>query len=274
VRADTVDLPQQSALAAVRQLLLNVAAAGVDGVRQLAGRPQRYIIVASHMRSGSSLLHHLLQTNRSILGAGESNRSYRSPSDFRRFSLWAHADRDSLFHWYPFVADQINHTGKLSDSRLLRRADVRTIILIREPLGTIASLMRLADEFYGSTWNEHDAIHYYIERIGALVELARALNTPPASPAFLLTYEQLVNDSVASLAALQHHLELTDPFSTTYETFDYTQTRGDPTWKIGSKRIVSGEGRSTYALPIEWRSQVEDRYQAIVSSLSSTCVSA
>jgi hypothetical protein len=242
-------------------------------MRQLARCPQRYIIVASHMRSGSSLLHHLLQTNRSILGAGESNRTYRSPADLRRLSLWAHADRGCLLHWHPFVTDQINHTDKLNDASLLRRADVKTVILIREPVGTITSLAKLVGDFYRTSWNEHDVIRYYVARIRALSVLAGALNTPPASTAFLVTYDQLVNHSIASLAALQHYLGLTDPFTTTYETFDYTRTRGDPTAKIAAKRIVPEESHPNDTLSVEWRAQVEDEYRSIMTALRSTCVS-
>lgn len=254
-----------------KSLLISSATACFHGMRQLASCPQNYIIVASHMRSGSSLLHHLLQTNRLILGAGESNRLYRNVADFRRLSLWAHANRRSLLQWHTFVADQINHTDKLHDTTLLRRPDVKTIILIREPHGTIASLVKLMSVYYGSPWNDNEVVTYYLERIKALSVLAEALSNPPGAPAFLLTYSELVNNSVASLGALQHHLGLREPFSTTYETFDYTRTRGDPSQKVQAKRILPEDSHPDYSLPIELRLRVEARYQEVLTSLRSTC---
>jgi len=259
--------------ATIRSILIGSSAACFHGMRRLARCPQRYIMVASHMRSGSSLLHHLLQTNRLILGAGESNRVYRNAADLRRFSLWAHVARRSLFNWHAFVADQINHTDKLRDVALLRRSDVKTVILIREPRCTIASLLKLMNEFYGSRWTDQDAIAYYLERIEALRALAVDLSSAPGTRAFLLTYTELVDEPVASLGALQRHLGLREPFSTTYETFDYTRTRGDPMPKVIARRILAQDGHSDYALPIEWRSPVEARYLEVLNSLRSTCLS-
>jgi hypothetical protein len=257
----------------IRSLLISGVVACVHGMRQLLNRPQTYILVVSHMRSGSSLLHHLLQTNRLILGAGESNRAYRNAADLRRFSLWAHLDRRCLFRWHAFVTDQINHTEKLRDAALLRRADVRTIVLIREPHGTIASLVKLVNEFYGSRANEQELIAYYLERINALGALANTLSRPPGAMAFLLTYDELVNRSAASLSAMQHYLGLAESFSPTYETFDYTSTRGDPSQKVKMKQIVSEDRHSDYSLPAESRWQLEERYREVLASLRSVCVS-
>jgi hypothetical protein len=226
------------------------------------------------MRSGSSLLHHLLQTNSSILGAGESNRVYRSAADLRRFGVWAHAKRRSLLNWRLYVADQINHTDKLPEASLLSRSDVKTIILIREPHATIASLVKMTHHFYESKWSEHNVINYYLERIEALSALAETLKRSAEPSPLLLTYDELVNNTFASLGALQRFLELTELLSATYETFDFTGRRGDPSQRIKAKAILTAQTHRDYALPVERRNEIGERYGRAFDSLRSTCLSA
>jgi hypothetical protein len=254
-----------------RSLLAGTAAVGFDRLRWLAGSPQRYILVLSHMRSGSSLLHHLLQSNRLVLGAGESNRAYRTAGDLRRLALWVHAERGALLRWPAYVTDQINHTEKLPDMALLQRADVKTVILTREPRASIASIIKLTREFYGSAWSSSQAIEYYLARIATLRRFAAALAASPGSTAFFLTYEELTSNSTSVLAALQAHLRLAEPFSTTYQTFDFTGRRGDPSARVSAQRILAPDTHADFLLPTDQAEHVETQYQLGLASLRSTC---
>jgi len=50
------------------------------------GQPYRILLILSHMRSGSSLLTHLLNSNPEIIGYGETHIQYASEQDFKKLS--------------------------------------------------------------------------------------------------------------------------------------------------------------------------------------------
>ena len=47
----------------------------------------RYIFILGHMRSGSSLLAHILADNAEVAGAGESHITYQTPRDLPKLIL-------------------------------------------------------------------------------------------------------------------------------------------------------------------------------------------
>ncbi|MDY7013544.1 MAG: sulfotransferase family protein, partial [Cyanobacteriota bacterium] len=50
-------------------------------------QPYRVLFILSHMRSGSSLLTHILNSNPEIIGYGETHLQYSSEADFKRLML-------------------------------------------------------------------------------------------------------------------------------------------------------------------------------------------
>jgi hypothetical protein len=258
----------------LRSYWVSSAALANHCVRSAVGRRQRYIMVLSHMRSGSSLLHHLLQTHPSVLGAGESNRVYREAGDLRRLSLWVHVERGAMLRFHPFVTDQINHNEKLRNHSLLLREDVCTLILIRKPLASVASILRLSADFYGSNWDAARAIEYYLARIDALVEAAATLRRSGVRPPLLVTYENLVVDTRRSLDAIQSHLRLDRPLSPDYSTFPFTGRRGDPSERIRSGRILPetrGESADEQVLSADQQRMLSTRYDQAMTALRVNC---
>ena len=94
------------ARAALRQL-------GFLAVRQslrLIGiRPPRVLFIMGHMRSGSTLLMHLLVNHPQIIGCGERSVAYRSDDDLDKLELAARRSQHSLFRQVSYVVDQLNH---------------------------------------------------------------------------------------------------------------------------------------------------------------------
>src|SRR5262245_57001546 len=50
-------------------------------------KPASTILILGHMRSGSTLLLHILLTNPEVIGCGERNAVYRSPEDFDKLEI-------------------------------------------------------------------------------------------------------------------------------------------------------------------------------------------
>src|ERR1700731_2228397 len=74
----------------------------------LSGRQYRFIFILGHMRSGSTLLSHILASHLDIVGAGEAHITYQTPADLPQLVL-----RTCEFLRRPvlretYIVDQIN----------------------------------------------------------------------------------------------------------------------------------------------------------------------
>lgn len=204
-----------------------VKEAGVALLRlreRLARTPSEYVFVLGHMRSGSSLLHHILVSHPDLLGCGERNVAYDSADDLHRLHLAARRDRRAYWRSYRYFVDQINHDCFVPRPEFLNRHRIRTIFLIREPAGALSSMVRVLGMHYGTTLEE--AAAYYTGRLARLVDYAQALDDPERGA--LVTFDALVDHAEATLTELRRFLGLQTGFSPNYQAFDFTGKRGDP----------------------------------------------
>jgi hypothetical protein len=197
-----------------------------QGIDRLRAEKQAYVFVLAHMRSGSTLLTHILLGNQNIAGIGERDAIYASASDLYLLgarAYWAHG-------WpikrYRFVADQINHARYIPDERLLAHPRLWCIVLVREPEPSISSMVHLFGERWG--WTVEKAVDYYRSRLATLhrytdIEGARML---------VVTYEQLIDAPTPALRRIERFLELRSSLRTSYPAHRYTGITGDPSGAV------------------------------------------
>ena len=196
-------------------------------------KARRIVFILSHMRSGSTLLMHLLASHPEILGAGERNLRYETAADLRKLEVVAFTLGRQFVRDYDYVVDQINHSRFVPRPELLDEPRLLKIFLVREPAPTIASIVEVLGAIYGTTLNE--AVDYYLERLPALAECARRV--ADRSSCLLLAYEDLVSSPTAVLGRIESFLGLQSPLEQTYRTFAFTGKRGDPSRWIHSGRV-------------------------------------
>lgn len=202
----------------------------IDGLRV---DPHRYVLILSHMRSGSSLLLHLLLTSREISGIGERNSAYRSADDLAILAIKANWLRRGR-RLARYSVDQLNHTHWLPAEELLAHPQVIPIILFRNPVDTIGSMADVFPQF--GEFNLEDGVEHYRERVRTLTRYAEIMR--PHSRLFVLTYDELVIDTGDVLRRLQEYLELKSRLVANYPTHDFTGRFGDPSSRIGEGRIL------------------------------------
>jgi hypothetical protein len=213
------------------------AAMAAEAGLQAVGVPSpSALLLLGHMRSGSTLLLHLLMTNPEVSALGERGAVYNSRADLARLAIASRVARRSPFRRLRYVADQVNHNHLTPNSRLLRDPRVRILFLLRRPELTIASILELYRTHYRQAWSPSQAVDYYVERLGALTELGEG----PASPicAALVSYETLTDLPQETLEAVRVFLGLRQGFTQTYTTHSFTGTHGDPGPNIAAGRIV------------------------------------
>jgi hypothetical protein len=253
----------------MRKALLSLGSVLFSAARRTARQRQQYILVLAHMRSGSTLLHHLLQTNPFVLGAGESNQTIESRMDLMQLSLRTHYRANSVWNWHQYVTDYSNHTRQLRNVSLLLSPDVRTIFLIREPRGAIGSMVSELARHY--QWSFAQSIDYYYERTSALCKLAGELGSRQPTRAFALTYDSLTSDTSAALGALQRHLGLSQPFSSNYKVHAYTGKRGDPSDRIRAGNVLKGNAHNDLTLSLTLERELHQHYLSALSVLRCNC---
>ena len=224
------------------------------------GSKHRYVFVLAHMRSGSTLLTHLLANNPNFVQAGESFLTYNTPGDLqklvievcrrlRKLHLSASYVIDQVNH--PFVADEVLNSTLIYKCFILVRSPESAIksliahqaILANLPIKTPAFLLRASAKTDSTAeWDmstiKKAAIDYYVNRLGELAKCGALLGPR----AMLVEYNNLVDFPERTLAAISEFLGATQHFDV-----NYTPTRitgkgfGDASRNIFVGRIIRTE---------------------------------
>lgn len=200
-------------------------------------QPKRIFII-SHMRSGSSLLTHILNSNPEILGWGERGLRYTSEKKVIENELAMKWKSRAFFKKYKFTLDQINHLEMTPKLELFNNKNTQIIFLLREPISSLSSIINLSKKHYDGTKTIEQAATYYTNRLNDLINFKKS--TPKAYH-FMLTYNDLVEDSLNKLKSLSEFLELKEPLSPKYKIEKFTGISGDPSKNIKSGRIIKTE---------------------------------
>jgi hypothetical protein len=241
-----------------RPVLRFAAKQAFHGVDRLRAERQAYVFVLAHMRSGSTLLTHILLGNPAIAGIGERDATYGSASDLYVLGARGYWARRWPPRRYRFVVDQINHGRYIPDERLLAHPRLWCIVLVREPEPSITSMVHVFGERWG--WTLQKAVEYYRGRLDTLhrytgIRGARML---------VMTYKQLTQASSTALAHVDEFLGLSTSLRSSYPTHEYTGIAGDPSGAVRAGAIA--EPRQLARVPIA--SGTLDELHALYASLA------
>jgi hypothetical protein len=231
------------------------------GVRRPAA-----LLLLGHMRSGSTLLLHLLLTNPEISAIGERGAVYASKADFARLAIVTRIVRGLPFRRLRYVVDQVNHSRLTPASSLLEDPRVKVLFILRHPEASIASILELYRTYYPEPWSPARALDYYVERLEALTKLGEAL--PTTACGALVPYEYLTESPTETLEALRIFLGLSSGFSQTYDTYSFTGSYGDPGPKIALGRVVRPERETDISLARIDITRAEEAYRKCQSALA------
>jgi hypothetical protein len=232
-------------------------------------RPEKFIFILSHMRSGSTLLTHLLVSNPAICGYGETRTRYFSRRQFGILTgkVLYTLRRESGSSGKRYVLDKLLHDRFIGPDSVeaLCGADVKIIFLLREPLGALGSLVdRLRH-------TEAHALDYYLRRLDMLQKYGNTL-TPKIS-CVALTYDQLLHRTENIFRLLEHFLELDCSLMETYRILPTTGVRrvGDPSPKIRAGKIVRDEP-ARGGISDDTMKLAREGYEECFASLQNTCL--
>jgi hypothetical protein len=215
------------------------------------------------MRSGSSLLTHLLANNPEVFGFGECHVPHTGRRSLREVSFKTSVRLRTMPPQEAWLLDKILHNELAIVGQLLQSDAGRFFFLLRQPEATLRSLMTLRRWATDSQIRrpEH-ALEYYLARLQGLRTLAAEI---PPERALVVHYEYLLQHSADVLHSLEKHLALSSPLTEEYAVMPTTGRKsiGDPSPVIRSGKIRRDLMSSEVEVP-------EDIVRAAVSDYEQT----
>jgi Sulfotransferase family len=236
----------------------------------LRARPLRYLFVLGHVRSGSSLLVHILNSHPEICAVGESWLLYDGEATFRKLVPFIHATLRKPFLTETYVVDKILDNELLQLEELLRLPRVSSIFLLRDPERSLLSMYahRIRLKII-SDWP--DALSYYEGRLERLARDARFIDDRRRS--MLVLYEELIDRPRPCLDALGAFLDLRAPLPLTYDVHSFTGVDGlgDFSEHIKAGTIEKTPPPTEVRVPEDILSRGKAAYDDCVAELSALC---
>lgn len=195
--------------------------------------PYRILFILSHMRSGSSLLTHILNSNPEIIGYGETHIEYSSEQDLKKLIYKIYCKNRSFEMNHKYVLDKVLHNRKFTDISFLLSDSIYNIFLLRSPQRSLASMLDIKPH-----WSEQEACSYYINRLERLSNYAKILNDKNHN--LFIQYDSLIDNTQAVFTALKEFLGTTEGFSENYQVLKTTGMRGigDSSPNIKAGKII------------------------------------
>lgn len=250
--------------------VVRVATSCLSEPRLLLGG-KRHLLLLSHMRSYSSLLAHILGSHPEIWGHSERLQTYEGGRDLLKWRCEEY--RAGSGGSYRYLVDKILHNGYGVSDSLLARADVRTVIFVREPKATLSSIVRLGRRLSAeaSDYLDFEWVHgYYARRLDRLVHYARVVG----ERALFFDASALVRDTDPLLTGLGDWLGLTSPLRRTYTVFPDTGApmKGDPSDSLKSGSVLpETPHREDVEFPAELVDSAEEHHLRCRQELLDRC---
>jgi hypothetical protein len=229
----------------------------------------RFLFILGHMRSGSSLLCHLLCSSDDIIGFGEAHNDYRRRSDLSKLlaAVRHYTGKNPL--QYRYVLDKVVGVQHVLSDSLLSDQRTRYVFLVREPMATIASLIAMRQRYHNETLEQLVAFatSNYTQRLAQLVQIGQTVDDPRRC--LIVTHGQLIDETSATFAALEDFLDLRAPLREEYRVMPTTGQPGigDPSPNIRRGKIDRSLPRKEVDLTGQMRAELEERYETCIKEL-------
>jgi len=175
------------------------------------------VFLIGHMRTGSTLLVHILCDNPGIVGYGETHYSYSEKSDVYASALKIYEETEEPLG-DEYTLDKVLHRRLMKNDSVVFHPAVKVIFLVRSPAESLSSMLE-ADVVSSP---DHAVEHY----IGQLTWISGLASQIEFENATFTTYEQLIQNTDEVLSGLRRFLDLEAPLRPEYSTMQSTGVYG------------------------------------------------
>ena len=230
-------------------------------------KDQGYLFIMGHPRSGSSLLMHMLASNKDISGFGEYFIKYTNNKSLIKAEFDIRRKSGGLFKQFKYIVNQVNHHSITPKIGLLMSDNFKFIFLIRKPEETLSSMFLLSERV-NKPMTQESITAVYIERLKNLSEIVSVLDP---NQWIYITYENIVKNTDREILKLNQFLDLEDGLLPEYEIQKFTQIWGD-----SSENIKKGNVFETKSTQKSFNNylllKANNSYSEILHILQNTCI--
>lgn len=169
------------------------------------------------MRSYSTLLSHVLGSNKDIDGYSELHYSYLNKLDGLKAKIQIMYTLGSGLSGN-YILDKLLHNENQISESFLQENTVKLIFLLRNPHDTYRSRINLQLRYTKQNIDPKIIHNYYVNRLKMLIQQAKSLNTNK----IFIESEQIKTNTDAMLDKLRDFLELDDVLTSNYQLFKYS----------------------------------------------------
>jgi hypothetical protein len=192
------------------------------------------------MRSGSSLLLHILASNPEIAGFGESHCSYVQPGDLDDLRSGVVRVLGPCAAESRYLLDKMLHDYIELGDAVLQWEGAFFLFLVREPRAAIASMMLQFPEWFTGMPVPKEvlferAVAHYQTRLEVLLDVAGRVGRRQRM--LFLTHRELIENTAAVFRAIEDMLGLSEALR---ETYDLLPTTGETALGDTSPHIRKG----------------------------------
>lgn len=228
--------------------------------------------MASHMRSNSSVLSHVLGSNPEISGYAELSLAYRSPMDFLKARCKVHHGSERSYRGR-YLLDKVLHDEFVLSEGLFVGRPSRIILLLRRPDATIRSILNMGARLVSVETHRDPrwVTDYYCTRLKTLERYAEVWQ----SRGCVVRSEEVVESTASVLSGLTNWLELREPLKSSYSIFKHTGAprHGDPSKNIKLGEIVRPTSSYEHIqVPRDLLREALEAYSRCLSVLESNCL--
>jgi len=196
---------------------------------------KKYIFILSHWRSYSTLLSHILGSNKDICGYTEMHIRYFNTIDLQVLKLRSMERYGNLTN-RKYILDKIVNNNLINSGEILRTKSISKIFLLRNYNDAIKSIIR-----YSATQgknvqkytDQNNAAELYIKRLSVLKEYSLFSK----GNYIFIKSESLIHKTEETFDLLADYLNLEEELSSEYNNFELT---GTPGYGDSSKYISIG----------------------------------
>lgn len=231
----------------------------------------RFVFILAPMRSGTTLLNHILAEAPGVLTAGETHLEYAAPRDLVRLVQKVYRYQRHTALRPRTIVEKCVMNDLVRDPAVLADPRCRTVFMLREPIATIASLLAQQGKDWPYADDPADAVGYFEARLAELRTQAERL--APTGRTFFLPYEALTTAPRAALDALGRFLGTAAPLREDYGAQRWTgvPARGDLSDTIRSGRITTRLARDAPELDTTLRIRAVAAHEETSRLLARLC---
>lgn len=231
----------------------------------------RFVFILAPMRSGTTLVNHLLAEAPGVLTAGETHLVYETPRDLVRLVQKVYRYQRHASLRPRIIVEKCVMNDLLRDPAVLADPRCRTVFMLRDAVETVGSLLALAGKDWPYADHPADAAAYFEARLAELRDQAERL--APTGRTFYLPYETLTGSPRPTLDALGRFLGMRTPLPEDYGEQRWTgvPARGDLSERIRSGRITAGPARPAPALTDDLRARIVAAHAETAGLLARLC---